>query len=262
MSKPKQPLTQYQLAHILRRSTLEIERLVKKEGLPCKGRKKGVMSFDIAKVVHWLIARHHQKLEDEKGRRDQRTLHELAELFDVEPRTIDKEAKDRGLPKQGRGVFLLSKVIPWKLKDCEKRLKEAKAGGESAIQAKRRLTTLQADIKNIELARLNREVVNREDVVTIIMPLIKAAREKLLPMGRKIAPQTPGLSVAEIEAIIYNHITDALTELANIPKLIRSSAPAEGRDSSKDLQSISSSPKAKRKRVGRSVSKAQPGSKR
>lgn len=252
MSTSKQPLTQTQLAHILRRSTMEIERLVKKEGLPCRGRKKGVMFFDIAKVVHWLIERNHRKLEEERTRRDERSLPELAQLLKCDPRTINKMVKERGLPKEARGIYIPSKVIPWIVDDYERRIKEARAGGETESQARKRLWSANANLKEITLAKQRAEVIQIDEAVLILQDALNILRQRLIVFPKRAAPQLERLETnAEREDTLKSLIHDLLRDLAAIPDTLHSKAKLGSQGAPEGLQDPAAPASHDRKRVVR-----------
>lgn len=222
MTAPKPPApdapkyaTLQQVAALLKEPPERIPALVRKEGLPSAGRGK----FDLTRVIHWHVDFTRRQLQELQARRDDRTLPEIAFLFRKDPRTVTKLAKVDGLPRDDRGIYNLQKVVPWMVEFWDKQIREARTGGESESQARKRLYTVNADIKQMELARLRKEVVTRTDVELSLGPLLKAIREKILGRSRKIAPQLQGLTPVEVEALLLKYDTEALNELAAIPNI-------------------------------------------
>jgi phage terminase Nu1 subunit (DNA packaging protein) len=258
MSKPKPQIDQRKLAYLFRTGVQEIERLVKKEALPYRSRKRGIILFDLVKVFHWLIDRQRQQLEIEKARRDTRTLPELALLLKREPRTVNKDVKERGLPRDGRGLYLLSKAIPWIVDDYEKRIRLARTGGESESGARKRLWQVQADLKQITLARQRGEVINIDDAIPILERGLNILRHKIMIFPRTAAPQLEGLeSPAEREQTLKTLVHDLLTDLSNIPDALRSAAKLGHQSTSESIPDAPAAAANDRKRMGRRKTMAQ-----
>jgi hypothetical protein len=213
--------TLQQVAALLKEPPERIPALMRKEGLPTAGRGK----FDLTRVIHWQVDNSRRKLQELQDRRDERTLPEIAHLFRKDPRTVTKHAKLDGLPRDDRGIYNLQKVVPWMVEFWEKQIREVRTGGESESQARKRLYTANANLKEMELGRLRKEVVARTDIELQFGPLVKAARDKILGRSRKIAPQLQGLTPTEVEALLLKYDSEALQELAQIPNLL-SSKPA------------------------------------
>jgi phage terminase Nu1 subunit (DNA packaging protein) len=258
MPKPKPQIDQRKLAWLFRTGVPEIERMVKKEALPYKSRKKGITTFDLAKVIQWFVDRHRRQLEEEKARRDTRTLPEIAQLLDVEPRTINKEVKERGLPKEARGVFLLTKVLPWKAIDQRKQLRDARTGGETESQARKGLWQANRDLKLITLARQRGEVINIDDAIPILERGLNILRQKVMIFPKTAAPQLEGLETpAEREQTLKTLAHDLLTDLATIPDALRSAAKLGHQSTSESIPDAPASSANDGKRVGRRKKVAQ-----
>lgn len=218
-----------QVAALFKEPPEKISKLVRTSGLPTLGRGR----FDLARVIHWREDYYRRQLVLARETRNDRDLVEIAHLLKKEPRWITKLAKDEGLPRSERGVYNLIKVIHWLIDRYERQVRDARIGGETESMARKRLWQAQANLKEIELAQQRKEVVNLEDVVRILQPMLKALREKIYGRSRKIAPQLQGATPTEIEAILLKYDTEALNELANIPKLFGSAGAAlDGHDPS------------------------------
>ena len=251
--------TEIAIATLFKKSTAEIEQHCRRDGMPHRGRKGGVRQFDLGEAVHWLVDYHHRQLEMERARRDTRSLDELASLLKVEPRTINKEAKERGLPRDERGIYALSKVIPWMVADFKKQLSQARAGGETDGQVKRRHWAASAALKELELAQRKGELARIDDFIGELEPALMAMRQILLGIPKHAARE---LSSKEIEVYLQSFINRTLDELASIPNRLKrvrtdTSVSAAGR-----IRNPQAAAGDDRKRMGGSKANAQRGNKR
>jgi phage terminase Nu1 subunit (DNA packaging protein) len=227
---------------------------LEKLGMP-RERRNG---YSVTKVIHWLIDQHRLRILAEQSRRDIRDLQELALLLNREPRTVNKDAKERGLPREGRGIYILSKVLPWIVNDYEKRLREAKSGGETESQARKRLYAAQANLKEITIARQRGEVINIDDAVPILQQQLNIVRQRLLSFKKQLAPQMEGLETSrEREQVIDILIYDLLTGLSNIPNSLRRFAKLGYKGAAEGIQDSEAAAPHDRQRVGRRKKDAQ-----
>lgn len=136
---------------------------------------------------------------------------QLAEALDLDVQTI-KLWQDWGCPieslKRGRDghQFDLGKVVAW-------RLTRSADGGETTRE---KLSRVNAELKELELAEARAKVVSRDDVVQVWAAAVSAMRNKLRAMRRKVTPLiTTRERMVEVEAILGKHIDQALTELTS-----------------------------------------------
>lgn len=143
---------------------------------------------------------------------------ELASLLGVSLPTVT-DWIERGLPVLQRGA----RGVPWKFDaaECVSWMRDfdaTKAAAGSDIgekEAQRRILAADAQTKEINLAELQRKVVRIEDVDRIWEGRVVAARETLLPIAKRLAPELVGEEDRkEIEARIRDEIERGLTDLS------------------------------------------------
>lgn len=245
--------THNEIARLIQETPDRTEQLVKKLGMPReRGRK-----YNVSRVVHWVIDWYRQRIAHEKANRYVWELNELADLFHREPRSINKMAKDRGLPRAGRGKYEIKPVVRWFIDDLERQLDIAKAGGEDAAAAKARLIRSQADQKEIEVAKLRGEAVNIDDFTRVVTDGLSITRQQMLGLKKRLAPALEGLeTVAEREAIIDTYIHELLTDLATVPDRIQRLAEVAKASAAESVGDLDAAGKAHRRRARRRASRA------
>ena len=219
---PKKPSTGVPLARIaflLDETHEAIERMVSKEGLQRISKDQ----YDVAKTVRWYIGRQRKQLEEQAKTRSDRTVGEIAELFGVTVKWINRLVTEKGWPRKARGTYDLLQVIPWMVRDLKRQIEEAKAGDESMADAMKREQMAKADLLEIKLARSRGEVINVSDATNIMRDLVAQTKSTFLAQPRKLAPRlVMKESPNEVEAILEQEIHGALSELAQLPDTLRS----------------------------------------
>lgn len=237
-----------QISLLLREPIDRLDELVRKERMPRRGRSR----YDVVQVVHWLIDRQRRELEAEKMRRNRRSLEEISDLFLLEPRWINRLAKEHGLPREGRGQYDLIKVVRWYVSYLKRQIDEIRAGGEDGLQAKARLIKSQANIKEMEEAKLRKQVINVADAASIVEEALSILRTRLLTLHKRAAPQLDGLeTIGEREEVIKGIIYESLTDLSNIPDSIRHVAVLSHGRAAESVQDAAPAAAADHKRLGR-----------
>lgn len=249
MTNEKQYANADQISLLIREPIDRLDELVRKYGLPRRGRSR----YDLVEVVHWLVDRHRRELEAEKFRRNRRTVEEVSDLFLCDPRWINRLAKDYGLPREGRGQYDLIKVVRWYVTFLKRQMEELRAGGEDGLQAKARLTIAQANLKEMEEATRRKEIINVDDAGTITEDALSILRTHLLALDKRAAPLLEGLETTEERRqVIRELVHESLTHLTNIPDTIRRFASLSHGRAEAGVQSAAASTDAHRKRVGQS----------
>lgn len=249
MANEKQYANADQISLLIREPIDRLDELVRKKGLPRRGRSR----YDLVEVVHWLVDRQRRELEAEKFRRNRRTLEEISDLFLLEPRWINRLAKDHGLPREGRGQYDLIKVVRWYVAFLKRQMEELRAGGEDGLQAKARLLKSTANMKEMDEAARREEIVNVNEVATIVEEALSILRTRLLSLHKRAAPLLDGLeTIGEREDVIKGIVYECLTNLTTIPDSIRGLAALRHRRSQTSVRNSAATAKADRKRVGRS----------
>jgi len=170
-------------------------------------------------------------------------------------RTINILAKDKGLPRIRRGIYNIIDVFQFIIKDLEYKLQEAKAGGQDALNAKRKEATFNALIREKQYYDMAKRTVDIEDVRRMITIPWKATQTKLLALPRQLAPQLEGLTIPEKEELLENKIHDSLRDCAKIP-IASGSARSTAEGDHRSVASITPASKSHRKRVGRRISRS------
>ena len=138
----------------------------------------------------------------------------IAKLLLLSERRVYQLVTDGVIPKHDRGRFEIGPSVQGYIRF----LQERQIGGNSAptdYQAeKARLTKLQADYKEIELAQLKGTLMPMELVVETWQGHIGNARAKLLAFPPKAAAQSIGMdNYIESERFFKSLINEALDEL-------------------------------------------------
>ena len=132
---------------------------------------------------------------------------ECVVFLKIPERTFYKMVKDGILPKRADGVYVLGEVAEAYFKN--------KFGGDGIRAAKLRYELANAELKEIDLAERKGELVKISDVNKQVGDNILNAKNKLLAMPGKIAPEITGMNdTRAIEGILKREIYAALTELA------------------------------------------------
>jgi hypothetical protein len=240
-----------QICLLLRKTSAQVDESVSKHGLP---REKGkAKQYNLQRVIYWLLDQHKKDVEDSQRKRIEWQVGDIAAALHRDVRTINILAKEKGMPRVSRGVYNIVDVFRFIIKELEHKLEEAKAGGEDALNAKRKEAMYDALIREMEYFERAKKLVNVEDIARLITIPWKATQTKMRSLPRQLAPQLVGLTTVEIEEALENKINDCLTETANIPiASIGHISPQTG-----DLGFVEGAPssaKSHRKRVGRRVS--------
>jgi hypothetical protein len=120
-------------------------------------------------------------------------------------------------------------------------------------EARTRKVFAEAQMAELELAKINGKLVASEDVCKAWEEVLRNMKAKLLGMPSKIAPMVLGeTSVAAVKTLLDNAIEECLHELSNYQPTIDAAKTIGGpaKDSSDDL-GVEASAEVKRRPVGR-----------
>jgi phage terminase Nu1 subunit (DNA packaging protein) len=205
-----------QLCKFLSISSDELKKL-QNEGLP----KVGKGNYQLSKVIKWLINYYRAELEEKEKNRNIRTVKEVAELFNVDERWINRLNKEAGLPKQERGKYDLKQVIPFYVNYLRCQIEEARHGSETESQARTRYYQIQIELKELELARRRGEIAAIEDLKLVMGEILRAIRDRFLTLPRRLAPELIGCDIADIEEKLEIEISKDLNDTASIHNATR-----------------------------------------
>lgn len=120
-------------------------------------------------------------------------------------------------------------------------------------EAKGRKMTAEAEMAELELARIRGELVKTDDVVRAWDDVLRAMRAKLLAIPTKLASAVSHESDPNLcKSIMDKEIEDALHELANYQPSVDATKPSSASQQVEDSDGlIEATAQAHRKRMGR-----------
>ena len=149
------------------------------------------------------------------------TIEQIATVLNLTPRMINRHVKEDGMPRVGRGEYDLVKCVHWYIDFLNQRVERAKHGGETEQEARGRLVIAQANMKEIDLARMKAEVITVDDTLREVEDVFRALRAHFLALPKLMTLDLSNLTdVKEIEQYLTNRIHDALSEAAALPERI------------------------------------------
>lgn len=143
------------------------------------------------------------------------TTKELANILDLTPRRVQQYVKDGILSNEGRGKFNLKKSIHeyFNYKIGLQKENQNKKGGDY-YKSLARKTELEAELKEIELAKRKNEIIEIEDVEELFTEIITIAKTKIMRRSATLAPKVAIESdVVKVKKIIDENSRVILNEL-------------------------------------------------
>jgi phage terminase Nu1 subunit (DNA packaging protein) len=163
------------------------------------------------------------------------TIEQIATVLNLTPRMINRHVKENGMPRVGRGDYDLVKCVHWYIDFLHDQIDRAKRGGETEQEARGRLTIAQANMKEIELARLRAEVITVEDCVKEVENAMMAVRSQFLTQAKSMSLEVSTLTtVKEIEEYINERTLESLSATSTLSDRIRSIAENQTVDLGED----------------------------
>ncbi len=182
------------------------------------------------------------------------TLAKLSELTGWTKRWINRLTQERGLPHPVvRGEYDLKEFIHWMRADADRRIEAEHEKTKTLNESQERIAQYDADMKEIKLQEMRRELLPRKDVSFWLNRVMSIVRQRVLGVANKAAPEIrDGMTLSERKEIIEKHNYEALSELANTDLTgIRNNVDDAGGD-----ENIITSAKTDYKPVGRRKPKA------
>ena len=154
--------------------------------------------------------------------RDLRTLRvtpaEAASFLKLSESSFYRLVKAEIIPKAGDGEYILGEVVEayWRNQFDSEGLKAAQT----------RLTTAQAELKELELAEQRGELHRASAIAKVWADNVLNAKKKLLAIPTKVPPMLVGQDVQTIRKKLEQEIKESLRELADYDgdKITRASA--------------------------------------
>jgi phage terminase Nu1 subunit (DNA packaging protein) len=163
------------------------------------------------------------------------TIEQIATVLNLTPRMINRHVKENGMPRVGRGEYDLVKCVHWYIDFLHDQIDHAKRGGETEQQARGRLVIAQANMKEIELARLRAEVITVEDCIKEVENAMMSVRSQFLSQSKSMALDVSTLTtVKEIEEYINDRTLESLSATSTLSERIRSIAETQTVDLGED----------------------------
>jgi len=170
----------------------------------------------------------------------------VALFLNTSPPIIQKYEEDPrlGFPKRSAGTYNLLECILWNYHrlrgdDGKDRYRKEMEG---KIKAER-------ELKEMELAEKRREVVSISWIIDILTGVHLAARNKLLSLPTRLAPQAVGLTAREIQQLTSDFVDEALNELSRGYDTIGSNSNKD-RDNTSSSRGLPASASANRSGLG------------
>lgn len=112
----------------------------------------------------------------------------LANFFRRDIRTIQLWAK-AGLPREGRDRFDFVASVDWRIKQLEKENEELRGVGGVLKSSKERKENANAQLLELELAELKKELMRVDEAVQMIDKIINTIKTKLPTSRKTIIPK-------------------------------------------------------------------------
>lgn len=169
------------------------------------------------------------------------TVAQLAKEFNRDERTVQLLAR-KGMPKAGHGQYDLEKCKTWYiayLQQCiasrSSESGEAEDDGNYNVEREQaRWTAAKASIAEIDLGIKRGEVVPIQVVEDAITGVVASARQQLLALPGRIAPQLEGETRAVIKARLATAVNQTLTSLSEVKIDVNKSNAADDAGSGND----------------------------
>jgi phage terminase Nu1 subunit (DNA packaging protein) len=177
----------------------------------------------------------------------------IAKLLMVTPRYVTTLSQKAIIPKAENGRYPLVPTIQGYVKYLRDRALRGDVEDSDFGTHKARLTRAQADLAELQWLQAKGNVLPRAAVLAAWQQTLAAARAKLLAIPTKTAGRVLAVgTLPEVEAILQEHIHEALAELAR----------SDGLPAGRGAGSVETAAEAERQPVGRRAPPAKPGGKR
>lgn len=127
----------------------------------------------------------------------------LAELLGCSPDMVRKYVNDFGMPRQGKGKYLLGECVQWYIN----RLRLRADGAETSDIAEEKLKLVRAQRHRVELENKKRrgELLDAELVATVLNQSASVYASQLDGMGARLAALLSGMTdPGEIQRVLFD----------------------------------------------------------
>ena len=133
----------------------------------------------------------------------------LASMLLLTSRQVDNLWKAGHIPKESRGQYDLTKVIPAMIRYKNAQIEAEKHGSMTHAEAEKMSAVFEMELKRIKLAVEQKQVMNIADIETVLTPPIIATRKKLdilVKEMQKTMPKDEPLDVRKAREIGRAHV--------------------------------------------------------
>ena len=149
-----------------------------------------------------------------KGTSTAKSQRELSRRLNVSRSTVDRLRED-GLAQDAVGGYDLKQAEELLRRRSLRVAHMSNGTAQAAVEAKTRKLSADADRAELELARAKSEVVSRAMVNREWRCAVIQTKNRLLSLGREIAPQLAGCGPMQIKATVDKRIFEILRLLAH-----------------------------------------------
>lgn len=119
------------------------------------------------------------------------TLAELADLFEVDVRTVQNYANE-GMPRELRGKYNLFDCVQWRLNYLKQKIEEAQRGDETLYKLRQDEQQLKNEMRRVQLNKLQNSVIDAETVRAVWIRQIKVIVSNIEAAAPRINNQIAG----------------------------------------------------------------------
>jgi phage terminase Nu1 subunit (DNA packaging protein) len=128
---------------------------------------------------------------------------------------VNMHVKEHGMPSVGRGEYDMVACVHWYIDYLKGQIERARKGDETEQQARARLVKAMANLRELEYAREQGELIHVSVVRFLWERLVVAFKNKILSLPSKLPQRIIGCrNLGELKAILEQEVYEALNELS------------------------------------------------
>ena len=158
--------TQKQIAALLKVTEFDIKKYIRL-GLPKAGNNKYVPAECISWYIDYL-----------NYWKDRRTISEIAAMFGVSERWVNRLVVEKGIKKEKHGVYRIDSTIAGYVNFLKEQIKKAEDGETTLNDERKRLLRMQSDLKEIELLEKQENLIPKRISQQLITEFAAIAEKK------------------------------------------------------------------------------------
>jgi phage terminase Nu1 subunit (DNA packaging protein) len=158
------------------------------------------------------------------------SVDKVAQAMNITPRRV-QQLVEEGMPRQAHGAYELGACMAFYIRYLQHALESRQASEFDAMTValkgeRQRLTRVQAELAETELAERRGTLVSLELFEERLALMVTSARQRILLLPGRLAPELEGLTRDQIKAKLTTAIHQVLTVLAAGPRSLRRRRPA------------------------------------